>query len=238
MKLPTIAAAVLSVVSVTAFAADDIKLTSQEDKLSYTIGVDLGTNFKAQEIEIDTDVLLRGIQDALQDKTLLLSDEEMDTTLQQFQEELLAKRAERFEELAKENETAGSKFLAANKTKKGVKTTDSGLQYRVVKAGTGKSPTESDVVTVEYTGKLIDGTVFDSSERSGQPATFTLSQIIPGWQEALQMMKEGGEWEVFIPAELAYGSSGFGVIGPNETLIFNIKLISVEPATAATAQGN
>jgi FKBP-type peptidyl-prolyl cis-trans isomerase FklB len=237
MKLPTIAAAVLSVVSVTAFAADDVQLASQEDKLSYTIGVDLGTNFKAQEIEINTDILLRGIQDALQEKTLLLSDEEMDTTLQQFQEELLAKRAERFEELAKENETAGSKFLAANKSKKGVKITDSGLQYRVIKAGSGKLPADTDVVTVEYTGKLIDGTVFDSSERSGQPATFTLSQIIPGWQEALQMMKEGGEWEVFIPAELAYGSGGFGVIGPNETLIFDIKLISVEPATAA-AQGS
>ncbi|NKB46197.1 MAG: hypothetical protein GKR77_00210 [Legionellales bacterium] len=237
MKLPIIAAAVLSMASATAVAANDVQLTSQEDKLSYTIGVDLGTNFKAQEIQINTDILLRGIQDALQDKELLLSDEEMDSTLQKFQEELLAKRAEQFDKMAKKNETAGVKFLKENKAKKDIKTTTSGLQYKVVKQGSGKSPTDADTVTVEYTGKLIDGTVFDSSARSGQPATFKLSQIIPGWQEALRLMKEGGEWEVFIPSELAYGPDGFGVIGPNETLIFTIKLISVEPDVANSQEG-
>jgi FKBP-type peptidyl-prolyl cis-trans isomerase FklB len=142
-----------------------------------------------------------------------------------FQKEVMAKQAE----VAKKNKAEGEAFLAENKKKEGVKTTPSGLQYKVIKPGKGKKPKSSDTVTVNYRGTLIDGTEFDSSYKRGQPATFQVSGVIPGWTEALQLMEEGAKWQLFIPSNLAYGERGAGgVIGPNATLIFEVELISIQ----------
>jgi len=228
MRSSIMTAAVLAVFALPACAADsdaNTQITTQEDKLSYTIGVDLGTNFEEQQIEIDPNVLLQGITDGLSGGDLLMSDEEMNVTLEQFQQDLMAKRADQYSQLAEQNKDAGEKFLVSKQQEEGIEALPSGVLYKVITDGTGDKPGADDSVTVEYEGKLIDGTIFDSSE--SEPITFSLSQVIPGWQEALMMMTEGSTWEVFIPADLAYGPQGFGVIGPEEVLTFEIRLISI-----------
>lgn len=203
-------------------------LSSDLDKLSYTLGADMGSNFKAQDIKIEPNVFLKGLNDALSGTTLQMKPEEMRKTLQAFQQQLIAKRLQKFKSEAETNKKAGEAFLAANKAKQGVKTLPSGLQYKVLSQGTGPSPAKTDSVTVEYTGTLINGKVFDSSKRAGKPATFKLTQVIPGWTEALQLMKQGATWEIYVPPKLAYGERGIGgPIGPNQTLIFKIHLLSV-----------
>ena len=158
-----------------------------------------------------------------------MTEQEMKETLTGLQKELIEKQAERNKQIAEKNKKEGEAFLAANKTKEGVKTLPDGLQYKVIKEGTGKTPTEKDSVVCNYRGTLTDGTEFDSSYKRGQPATFPVKGVIPGWTEALKMMKEGSKWELFIPSNLAYGERGAGnVIGPNATLIFEIELISVK----------
>lgn len=216
--------------SVSATAAP---LSTDKDKLSYTIGADLGKNLKSQGIEINTQAFTNGLVDATSGKSLQMSDEQMKQTLRSFQQQLIAKKLAKYKKAAEENKKVGEAFLEKNKAKKGVKTTKSGLQYLILKPGTGKKPTKEDEVTVEYTGKLLNGTVFDSTEKTGKPATFKLTQVIPGWTEALQLMKEGATWEVYVPADLAYGARGVGgPIGPNETLIFKIHLIAVKASSA------
>jgi FKBP-type peptidyl-prolyl cis-trans isomerase FklB len=193
-------------------------LKSQKEKVSYIIGTDIGGNLKRQSVDVDPNILARGIQDALSGAKPLLSKEEIQETMVAFQKEMADKQKQR-----------GEAFLSENKKKEGVKTLPSGLQYKVVKAGTGKKPKVNDTVTVNYRGTLIDGTEFDSSFRRGQPATFQVSGVIPGWTEAMQLMAEGAKWQLFIPPNLAYGERGAGgLIGPNATLIFEVELISVQ----------
>jgi FKBP-type peptidyl-prolyl cis-trans isomerase FklB len=193
-------------------------LKNQKEKVSYIIGMDIGNNLKKQSVDVDPNSLARGIQDTLSGAKPLLSKEEIQETMVAFRKEMAEKQKQQ-----------GEAFLSDNKKKEGVKTLPSGLQYKVVKAGTGKKPKSGDTVTVNYRGTLIDGTEFDSSFRRGQPATFPVSGVIPGWTEALQLMQEGAKWQLFIPANLAYGERGAGsVIGPNATLIFEIELISVQ----------
>ncbi len=211
-----------------------VKLKTETDKLSYSIGSDLGRNFKQQDIQINPEAFLQGLNDELKGAKTVLTKEEMKQTLAQFQKKMLMKRLAKFQKAANENKKKGEAFLLANKKKKDVVTLPSGLQYKILKKGSGASPKKEDSVTVEYTGKLLSGKVFDSSEKTGKPATFKLTQVIPGWTEALQLMKTGAQWEIYVPSKLAYGSRGIGgPIGPNETLVFNIKLISVKKKSKA-----
>ncbi|NJO14880.1 MAG: FKBP-type peptidyl-prolyl cis-trans isomerase [Thioploca sp.] len=206
-----------------------VVLSNQQDKLSYSFGQNIGSSLKKQEIELNLDLLMKGIQDAIADKESLLTPEEMANVLKEFQKERFAKLAEERKALAETNLKEGEAFLTANKAKEGVITLPSGLQYKVITQGTGKTPKATDQVTTHYRGTLIDGTEFDSSYKRGKPATFAVNQVIPGWTEALQLMKEGDKWQLFIPAKLAYGDRGVpgGKIGPSATLIFDIELISV-----------
>ncbi len=210
-------------------AQENPVLKNQKEKVSYSIGLNIGRNvggdLKKQSIDIDPNILAKGFQDALAGAKPLLTDQEIQETMATFQKEMMAKQAE----TGKKNKERGEAFLAENKKKEGVKTLPSGLQYKVIKAGTGKKPKLSDTVTTHYRGTLIDGTEFDSSYKRGQPATFPVSGVVPGWTEALQLMEEGAKWQLFIPPNLAYGErSAGGVIGPNETLIFEIELISIQ----------
>ena len=193
-------------------------LKSQKEKVSYIIGADIGGNLKRQSVDVDPNILARGIQDALSGAKPLLSKEEIQETMVAFQKEMADKQKQR-----------GEAFLSENKKKEGVKILPSGLQYKVIKAGTGKKPKVTDTVTVNYRGTLIDGTEFDSSFRRGQPVAFPVSGVIPGWTEALPLMQEGAKWQLFVPPNLAYGERGAGgLIGPNATLIFEVELISVQ----------
>jgi FKBP-type peptidyl-prolyl cis-trans isomerase FklB len=211
-------------------AQEKLVLKNQMDKVSYSIGLNIGRNLandlKKQSIDIDPSILTKGIQDALAGAKPLLTDQEIQETMVAFQKEMMAK----WEEIGKKNKAEGEAFLAENKKKEGVKTLPSGLQYKVIKAGTGKKPKADDAVTVNYRGTLINGTEFDSSYKRGQPATFAVSGgIIRGWTEALQLMGEGEKWELFIPPNLGYGERGAGgVIGPNATLIFEIEIVSIQ----------
>ncbi len=200
-------------------AAENVELKTQKDKLSYAIGVDVGNSLKKNSIDVDMNVLMQGMKDAFSGKPQM--------TDQQIKETMIAYQKEQ----AEKNKKAGEAFLAENKKKSGVVTMPSGLQYKIVKKGTGKSPKATDTVTVNYRGTLIDGTEFDSSYKRGQPATFPVNGVIPGWTEALQLMKEGAKWELFIPADLAYGATGRPGIPPNSTLIFEVELISISTPT-------
>jgi FKBP-type peptidyl-prolyl cis-trans isomerase FklB len=204
-------------------------LKNQKDKISYIIGMDIGNNLKNQSIEIDPEILLKGVKDALSGEKPLMSEQEIRETVTAFQKEAKVKQEEMAKKAGEKNKKEGDAFLAENKKKEGVKTLASGLQYKVIKAGTGKKPKLTDTVTTHYRGTLIDGAEFDSSYRRGQPASFPVNGVILGWTEALQLMEEGAKWQLFIPPQLAYGERGAGnVIGPNSTLIFEIELISIQ----------
>lgn len=234
MKMKLVAVAVMGLaMSTSIVAADASELGSDLDKLSYSIGADLGKNFKKQGIEINPASMSKGMQDGMSGSALLLTDDQMKEVLNKFQKDLMAKRNADFTKKADENKAKGEAFLSQNKTKEGVVTLPSGLQYKIIETGKGAKPGKDDNVTVDYTGTLIGGEVFDSSEKTGKPATFKVSQVIPGWTEALQLMPSGSTWEVVVPASLAYGTRSVGgPIGPNETLIFKIHLISVNKSGA------
>jgi FKBP-type peptidyl-prolyl cis-trans isomerase FklB len=224
-----IAAALFVLMAASAGAQDAPALKDQKDKISYIIGMDIGTNFKRQSIDIDPDILGRGIKDGLSGAKPLLSEQETKEVLAAFEKVMRAKQEESRKAIGEKNKKEGEVFLAENKAKEGVKTAPSGLQYKVIKPGTGKKPQATDTVTVHYRGTLADGTEFDSSYRRGKPATFPVSGVIPGWTEALQLMEEGAKWQVVIPSKLAYGEQGSGqAIGPNATLIFEVELISIQ----------
>ncbi len=211
------------------YAEEQTALKSEKEKVSYIIGVNIGRNLKAQSIEVDPDLITKGLKDSISGAKLLMTDDEIKATMTAFQQEMMQKHEEETKKLAEKNKAEGEKFLAENKKKEGVKVLPSGLQYKVITEGKGKTPKLTDTVTVNYKGTLVDGTEFDSSYKRGQPATFPVNGVIAGWTEALQLMKEGSKWEVFIPANLAYGDKGAGnVIGPNATLIFEVELISVK----------
>jgi FKBP-type peptidyl-prolyl cis-trans isomerase len=213
-------------------AQDKPDLTNPKQKTSYAIGLDIATSLKRQEFEVDAKALTAGIADGFAGKPAL-TEEEMKAALMDLQKSAMAKAEEKQKAAAETNLKAGEAFLAANAKKEGVKTTASGLQYKVIKSGNGASPKPTDTVKVHYTGTLVDGTVFDSSVQRGMPATFPVKGVIPGWTEALQLMKVGDKWQLVIPAKLAYGEDGPGPIGPNSTLIFEVELLGIEkPETA------
>jgi FKBP-type peptidyl-prolyl cis-trans isomerase FklB len=230
MKRPLIIIVLtILVLTAQALAQGDPALKDEKEKISYSVGVEIGTTLKKQGIEVTPDVLTRGIRDALTGAKTLMTEEEIIETLTDFRKEFIAKKQELAKQLAEKNKKEGEAFLAENEKKEGVKTLPSGLQYKVIKPGSGKKPKDEDTVTVHYRGTLIGGTEFDSSYRRGKPATFPANRVIPGWTEVLQLMEEGAKWEVFIPSKLAYGERGAGdEIGPNATLIFEIELISIQ----------
>lgn len=198
-------------------------ISTENKKVSYALGVVVGSNIESQELDsLDLETLLLAIGDVFNDQDLKLSQEEAETTVQAYMQQAMeAKKAKVIEESAN--------FLTENKTKEGVQVTESGLQYKVLKEGSGKSPAATDKVTVHYTGKLTDGTVFDSSVQRGEPVTFGVNQVIPGWTEALQLMQEGDKWEIYVPYPLAYGERGAGAqIPPFSTLIFEVELLEVK----------
>jgi FKBP-type peptidyl-prolyl cis-trans isomerase FklB len=210
------------------WAAEGAELKTKKDKVSYAIGVNVGKGMQQQSVDIDPDIFAKGLKAAMTGAKMAMPDEEMHQVMTAFQKELAEKQAVKMKALAEKNKKEGEAFLAANKKKEGVKTLSSGLQYKVIKEGTGQTPKSTDTVTTNYRGTLIDDTEFDSSYRRGQPAKFPVNGVIAGWTEALQLMKAGSTWQLFIPSNLAYGERGAGnIIGPNATLIFDVELISI-----------
>lgn len=203
------------------------ELQTQKDKFSYALGMNWGTNLRRQSVPVDPDILLRGLKDGLAGGQTLLTEEEEHAAIMEVQNEVRKQQQEKMRAQGEANKKEGEEFLAANKTKEGVVTLPSGLQYKVLQAGTGSKPTASDSVTVNYRGTLINGTEFDSSYKRGQPATFPVTGVIKGWTEALQLMPVGSKWQLFIPPDLAYGERGPGEIGPNATLIFEVELLKI-----------
>jgi len=204
------------------------KLNTTVEKASYAIGVNIGSDLKKNGIEVNSQLLVKGLVDALSDGKLLLTDDEMRMAITTLQKEMTTKREAKRAIDAEKNLAMGKAFLVANKNQPGVKTLKSGLQYKVIKAGKGTSPKATDQVKTHYEGRLINGKVFDSSYKRGEPATFPVNGVIKGWTEALQLMKPGSQWELYVPAELGYGARGAGAnIGPNSTLIFKVELLEV-----------
>ncbi|MDX2225866.1 MAG: FKBP-type peptidyl-prolyl cis-trans isomerase [Verrucomicrobiae bacterium] len=206
------------------------ELKTDKQKISYTLGVDMGRGMKKQNVDIDPEMIAKGIYDARYGTKVQLSDEEMQKVMMAFSQEMQKKMMDHYKKMAEENKAEGDKFLSENKSKPGVTATPSGLQYKVVKAGaaTGKKPKVTDKVTINYAGRLLNGTEFDSSYKRGQPATMPLANLIPGWKEAIPLMKEGDKWEIYVPSDMAYGPRGAGgVIPPNATLVFEVELLKV-----------
>lgn len=203
-------------------------LRSEQAKLSYVLGADLGRQLLNRGIAVDSEILVRGLRDSLAQRPLLISENDMKSELKTFHQKLQNHAQEEFKQIAQTNSKLGAEFLAENAKKTGVISLASGLQYRVLKQGHGGRPIAADTVTVNYLGKLLNGHVFDSSYKTGKPVSFGLEEVIPGWTEALKLMPTGSEWEVYIPSQLAYGETGISpMIGPNETLIFKIDLLSI-----------
>ena len=204
-------------------------LKTQKDKVSYAIGLNIGKSFRKDSVDVNSAIFARGVKDAITGAKPLLTDEELKVVLAELQAEL-KKRQDDANRLAGEtNQKAGDAFLAENKTKEGVVVLPSGLQYKIITAGTGPKPAEADSVVCNYRGTLLDGTEFDSSYKRGQPATFPVNGVIKGWTEALQLMPVGSKWQLFVPPSLAYGARGAGgEIGPEATLLFEVELISIQ----------
>jgi FKBP-type peptidyl-prolyl cis-trans isomerase FklB len=229
MKTSLLIVAAFVVVSPLAWAAD-AQLKDQKDKVSYSIGLDIGTTLKRQLIDVNEQLLSNGIQDGLSGKKPLLTDEEVKATMAAFQKDMVAKQSAAKKAAGEKNAAQGKKFLEENKNKEGVKTTASGLQYKVLKEGSGPTPKATDTVKVNYRGTTIEGTEFDSSYKRGEPASFPVNRVIKGWTEALQLMKPGSKYQLFVPADLAYGERGAGAdIGPNAALLFDVELVQIVP---------
>lgn len=212
---------------------DNSPFKNQTDKFSYALGMNVGENLREnlqrQSVEINPDVLLQGMKDALAKAKTAMTDDEARAVLMQAQNDLRAKQEEKLKEAAEANKKEGDAFLAANKAKEGVITLPDGLQYKVLTAGAGPKPAADDTVVCNYRGTLIDGKEFDSSYKRGQPTSFEVNRVIKGWTEALQLMPVGSKWQLFVPPDLAYGARGAGQdIGPNATLIFEVELISIQ----------
>jgi FKBP-type peptidyl-prolyl cis-trans isomerase FklB len=239
MRLNLLALATSGALALTALAADSGELKEPKQKFSYGLGMSLGNNLKRSGIapdQIDTELVVRAIKDAMGGTNTLLSETEARTAIMDFQREART-------QLGEKNKKAGVAFLEENKKKEGVKihpvtlpTGTAELQYKILTPGDGQSPKTNDMVTVNYRGTLVDGTEFDSSYKRGQPATFPVNGVIRGWTEALQLMKPGAKWQLFIPPELGYGERGSGAaIGPNATLVFEVEMVSAQPKPAPPA---
>jgi FKBP-type peptidyl-prolyl cis-trans isomerase FklB len=202
---------------------------TKKEKISYSIGVNIGRNMKTQGIDLDQGHLTQGIKDGLNSSQTSMSDKDMELTMNAFQQEMMGKMQAKQKIDGEKNAKAGEAFLAENKKKEGVITLSSGLQYKILKSGDGPKPTKEQTVKCHYRGTLIDGNEFDSSYKRGEPTEFPVGQVIKGWTEALQLMSVGSKWQLFIPSDLAYGPNGAGqIIGPNATLIFEIELLSIK----------
>jgi len=229
----TAKAPVKKTATATKSAAAAPALTTRKDKFSYALGMNIGNGYKQglekQSVEFDADLIAQGVKDAMSGAKTRLTEEEAKAVLTEVQTEVNKQRQEKMKEAADKNKAEGEAFLAANKSKEGVVTLPSGLQYKILTAGIGPKPAASDQVNCNYRGTLIDGTEFDSSYKRGTPATFGVGQVIKGWTEALQLMPIGSKWQLFIPSSLAYGERGGpgGAIGPNEALIFEVELLSI-----------
>lgn len=230
--------AALSFSAATLFAQEPAAAPkSLKERVSYVVGLRIGQQMKGDEMDVDPDTVMRGFRDAMAGVKPALTEEEMDATFREFQKAMMAKEAAKALEanpelkaMAEKNAAEGKTYLEANAKKEGVTTLPSGLQYKVLKAGAGTSPKVTDTVQTHYKGTLLDGRVFDSSYDRGQPAVFGVGQVIAGWTEALQKMKTGDKWELYIPSDLAYGLRGSPpAIGPNSTLVFEVELIAIEP---------
>lgn len=204
------------------------ELKSDKDSVSYSIGLDVGRTFQRQGIEITPDAFLQGLKDASDTSGKpMLTDEQIQATMMAFQQKLMAQQQEKMKMMSGAAAAEGEKFLAENKTKEGVTVTASGLQYKVIKAGSGKKPKATNEVKVHYRGRLINGTEFDNSYQRGEPVTFPVGGVIAGWTEVLQLMPVGSKWEVVIPSELGYGNNQAGPIPPGSTLIFEVELLEI-----------
>ena len=211
-------------------------LKTPKDKLSYAIGMEMGKGVKAQGLDVDPGLISQGLKDAIAGGKPLMSDDELKTVITSLQDQMKQKQQQAVEAAAVENKKEGEAFLAANGKKDGVVTLPSGLQYKILTAGQGKKPVESDTVLCNYKGTFPDGTEFDSSAEAGKPVPFEIKSVIPGFKEALQLMPVGSKWQIVLPSNLAYGDRGAGnVIGPNTTLIFEVELVSIQDAATAPA---
>ncbi|MFH1155955.1 MAG: FKBP-type peptidyl-prolyl cis-trans isomerase [Pseudomonadota bacterium] len=217
------------VAGVNALAEDaPAKALSEQQKISYALGYNIGNNLK-RDFAVDQESFFQGVRDSQVGKATLLTDQEMQDTMMAFQQQMRQKQNESLKEAAVKNKVTGTAFLDENKKKEGVVTLPSGLQYKVIKEGEGASPKASDTVSCHYRGTTIDGVEFDSSYKRGEPASFQVNGVIKGWTEALQLMKTGAKWMLFIPADLAYGDRGAGgVIAPGSTLVFEVELLGIE----------
>jgi len=229
MKKFIVVALILSLFGGTVLAQKKGTPKTQKEKVSYSIGVNIGKNMKMQGIDVDQEFLTQGLKDGLNNAKTTLSEKDMDATMKTFQQEMTTKMQAKQKVDGEKNKKEGEAFLAVNTKKDGVTTLPSGLQYKILKAGNGPKPTANQTVKCNYRGTLIDGTEFDSSYKRGEPAEFPVGGVIKGWTEALQLMPVGSKWQLFIPSGLAYGESGAGqMIGPNAVLIFDIELLSIK----------
>jgi FKBP-type peptidyl-prolyl cis-trans isomerase FklB len=204
-------------------------LKTQKDKASYAIGLNIGKSLHRDTVDVDPNVLLRGLRDGLTGSKPLLTEDEIKSAMLALQDEVRQRQQVKMQQAGESNKKAGEAFLLANMTQKGVVVLPSGLQYKILQEGSGPKPTATDTVVCNYRGTLLDNTEFDSSYKRGQPATFQVGQVIRGWTEALQLMPVGSKWQLFIPPDLAYGPRGAGAdIGPNATLIFEVELLSIQ----------
>jgi FKBP-type peptidyl-prolyl cis-trans isomerase FklB len=210
------------------YADEKLELKDQKNKESYSLGYQFGQSLKMQGLDVNLDVYISGIKDFLDGKQPAMTPEEIRATISEIQKRVMAAREKELKEMAERNLGPSQAFLEENKKKEGIKVLSSGLQYKVLTEGSGKTPKATDTVTVHYLGALINGTEFDNSYKRGQPLTFPINSVIPGWSEALQLMKEGSKWQIFIPPALAYGERGMGPVPPNSTLIYEVELLSVK----------
>jgi FKBP-type peptidyl-prolyl cis-trans isomerase len=216
-------------------ATKPLVLTTEKDKQSYAIGLNVGQSLHRDGIVVDPRIVVRGLQDAMAGGKVLLTDDQIKTVMTDLKNQVRQEQEAKRQAALETNKKDGAAFLAANATKPGVVTLPSGLQYKILVAGTGPKPTADDRVVCNYRGMLLDNTEFDSSYKRGQPATFPVTGVIKGWTEALQLMPVGSKWQLFIPADLAYGERGQATIEPNATLVFEVELLSIVPkAPAAT----
>lgn len=234
MKKTLIALAMTGIVagcSTSSETPSDPKLDSTDQKVSYGMGLVLGERMGNDLPNLQMDQFLQGIQHghAGDDETKRMSREEIQQALMEYQKTLQEEQGKQMEDLAKKNQEAGEAFLAKNADRDGIQTTESGLQYEVLEEGKGDQPAKTDTVKVHYTGELLNGEVFDSSRERGEPVSFALNQVIPGWTEGLQLMNEGARYKLYIPSDLAYGPGGNRSIGPNETLVFDVELLAINP---------
>jgi len=211
------------------------ELKTDKDKLSYALGMNLGENFRKQGLDVDPAILVKAFAEAFNTGKTAMSEEDMKTVLTAAAANIRKKQAAEQAEKGEQAQKDGEKFLADNKAKDSVVTLPSGLQYKILKQGTGEKPTSEDTVICNYKGTLIDGTEFDASEKHGGPASFPVKGVIAGWTEALQLMPVGSKWQLFVPSSLAYGAQGPPGIGPNATLIFEVELVSIQKAAAPAA---